>query len=116
MWRRQRLALVVFGGMALLGIVGCKSATPSKRAMTANEPPLTVPGEPQPGAVADKPASGSTAFVDRHPLLYKPKQMYDKSGDNKVVKVAGATLVGVPMGILGELRQIVVGRPPAKPL
>ena len=33
------------------------------------------------------------------------------SGDNKVVKAAAATFVGVPAGLYGEVKQIIVGRP-----
>jgi hypothetical protein len=51
-------------------------------------------------------------FVERHPLLYKPRDYYENSGENKVVKTAAAVVVGVPVGIVTELKQIVVGSPP----
>ena len=106
----QRMMIVALGGLAL---AGCTSGTPAKRSLAAREPSLVVPGDPEPGFVAAKPAASGTsvAFVERHPLLYKPKEMYDKSGSNKLVKVVGATLIGVPAGIFGELRQIVRGKP-----
>jgi hypothetical protein len=51
-------------------------------------------------------------FVDRHPLFYKPRDYYESSGSNGVVKTVSAVVVGVPVGIYGELKQIVVGTPP----
>ena len=50
-------------------------------------------------------------FVDRHPLLSKPRDYYESSGDNKFVKSMAAGVIGVPAGIVGELKQIVVGKP-----
>jgi hypothetical protein len=50
-------------------------------------------------------------WVDRHPLFTKPREYYDSSGSNKVVKTAAATVIGIPAGIFGELKQIVVGTP-----
>ena len=50
--------------------------------------------------------------VDRHPLFSKPRDYWETSGDNKVVKAAAATFVGVPVGIYGEFKQIIVGAPP----
>jgi hypothetical protein len=87
---------------ALLGATGCQSGMPPKRAMASGEPELGG------GIVTEKP----TSIVDRHPLLYKPKELYETSGNNTLVKVAGATFVGVPMGIVGEVKQIFVGAPP----
>ena len=115
MSRSQRMVLGVLGGFVLLGIGGCKSGMPPKRTLAAREPSLAMPVDPEPGFVAEKSTpSGSVAFVERHPLLSKPKELYDKSGSNKIVKVAGATLVGVPLGIFGELKQIVIGTPASK--
>jgi hypothetical protein len=51
----------------------------------------------------------TVTWVDRHPLFSKPRDYWETSGDNKVVKVAAATLVGVPAGIYGEVKQIIVG-------
>ena len=109
---RQRMVSGFLCGVALLGASGCQSGMPPKRTIASREPSLAMPGDPQPGVVVQKPAAGgAVAFVERHPLLYKPKEMYENSGNNTIVKVAGATLVGIPVGIFGELRQIVVGRP-----
>jgi hypothetical protein len=54
----------------------------------------------------------TTTIVDRHPLFSKPRDYWETSGDNKVVKAAAATFVGVPVGIYGEFKQIIVGAPP----
>jgi hypothetical protein len=54
----------------------------------------------------------TATVVDRHPLFSKPRDYWETSGDNKVVKAAAATFVGVPVGIYGEFKQIIVGAPP----
>ena len=100
---------------ALLG-AGCQSAGTVRRPSTvaSTEPALepTTPGTP-PAAVAAVPPPGAVTFVDRHPLFYKPREYYENSGNNKVVKTAAAALVGIPAGLYGEMKQIVVGRPAA---
>ena len=92
-----------------VGVAGCKSAA-QRRVATAPEPGLSGPVEPG-TAVAEAPLRPAPAvsFVDRHPLLSKPRDYYDSSGNNKVVKTAAATVIGIPAGIFGELKQIVVG-------
>jgi hypothetical protein len=68
-------------------------------------------GEPvEPGGKAVASASGDS-WVDRHPLFWKPKHYYDSTQSNKVVKVGVATVVGVPAGVFGEVKQIVTGVP-----
>jgi hypothetical protein len=68
------------------------------------------------GVVADGTNQSAPArtvgFVDRHPLFSKPRDYWETSGDNKVVKAAAATFVGVPVGFYGEVKQIIVGRTP----
>src|SRR5258708_31578933 len=96
--------------LAVIAGAGCKS--PSRpAALAASEPALTVPGDPPPAVASTAPAR-TADWVDRHPLLSKPREYYESSGSNTAVKVAAATVVGIPAGIVGELRQIVVGRPP----
>lgn len=51
-------------------------------------------------------------FVDRHPLLRKPVEHYAMAGPKKVHRLAAATFIGIPAGVLGEARQIIVGCPP----
>ncbi|RUL84325.1 hypothetical protein [Tautonia sociabilis] len=68
-----------------------------------------------PSIVASDPAAGvpnRVTFVDRHPMLRKPVEYYQSTGTGTAGKVAAAALIGVPAGILGEMRQIVVGCPP----
>ena len=54
----------------------------------------------------------TVGFADRHPLFMKPRQYWESSGDNKIVKAAAATFIGVPAGFVGEVKQIFVGAPP----
>ncbi|WP_169974234.1 hypothetical protein [Tautonia rosea] len=51
-------------------------------------------------------------FVDRHPLLRKPVEYYQTAKPHPAHRLASATFIGVPAGILGEMRQIIVGCPP----
>jgi len=99
--------------LATLAAPGCGGM--SKRTLTASEPSLSaLPGDPEVAAVEPaKPSpSRSVSFADRHPLFTKPRQYYDSTkNSNKAVKAAAATVIGVPAGIFGELKQIVVGAP-----
>ncbi|GAC1474604.1 MAG: hypothetical protein NVSMB9_25290 [Isosphaeraceae bacterium] len=106
---RMTLAVLLTLGV-ISGTTGCQSG--SQRRVASNEPGLGDPLEPGTSVVEApvKPAR-STAWVDRHPLFSKPRDYYDKSGNNRVVKTAAATVIGIPAGLLGELRQIVVGAP-----
>jgi hypothetical protein len=101
---------------ALVVSTGC-SGGPSKRTLASTEPGLsTAPGDPDVAIVnRAKPAPSSVTFVDRHPLFSKPRDYYEKTGTNKVSKTAAAAVIGVPAGIYGELKQIVVGAPAAPP-
>jgi hypothetical protein len=78
------------------------------------EPALNPPAGPG-SLVVEAPPPKSITWVDRHPLFSRPREYYEKSGKNKVAKVAAATVIGVPAGIVGEIRQVVVGRPPDAP-
>jgi hypothetical protein len=91
---------------------GCQSGAP--RRVASAEPGLSPPAEPGATVVEAHPPSAPTVtWVDRHPLFSKPRDYYESSGNNKVVKTAAATVIGIPAGIVGELRQIVVGAPTA---
>jgi hypothetical protein len=111
--RRAELGIV----LALAGLAGCQSGASGSRrtALKPKEPELAMAGEAEPGVIVEKPPPAPPAFVERHPLLYKPREVYNSAGSNKIVKVAGATIVGIPMGIAGELKQIVVGAPSTPP-
>ena len=102
--------LITVYGMA----VGCQSAGPKKPIITT-EPAITSSVDSDGTIAADgtrqiAPAKTVT-WVDRHPLFSKPRDYWDTSGDNKIVKAAAATFVGVPAGMYGEVKQIVVGVP-----
>ncbi|MEW4566484.1 hypothetical protein AB1L88_01325 [Tautonia sp. JC769] len=55
---------------------------------------------------------GRATFVDRHPMLRKPVEYYQSAKPNPAHRLASAAFIGVPVGIFGELRQIIVGCPP----
>src|ERR1700674_3370805 len=97
--------------LAALAATGCQSG-PTKQTLASAEPALSPPVEGG-TTVVQAPVEKSVTFVERHPLLSKPRDYYESSGSNTVVKTAAAVVVGVPVGIVGELRQIVVGAPPA---
>ena len=115
----HRAAIVLAAGLGLAATsAGC--AGNPRRSLASTEPALThsessgglvIDGD-VPSRVAVGP-SATPSIVDRHPLLSRPRHYYESSGNNKVVKTAAAAVVGVPAGIVGELRQIVVGAPPA---
>ena len=65
----------------------------------------------EPGSSIAAAPSSSPAWVDRHPLFSKPRDMYASTNSNKAVKTVAAASVGVPVGVFGEIRQIVVGKP-----
>ena len=87
---------------------GCQSG-PRSRSLASAEPSLSSPDSGT--TVAATPPARTVTWVDRHPLFYKPRDYYESSGNNTVVKAAAATVVGIPVGIFGELKQIVVGAP-----
>lgn len=93
----------------LLASTGCQSA-PKSQSVASAEPRLVAPTEPG-GTVVETHPPKTVTWADRHPLFTKPREYYDTSGSNKAVKVAAATVIGIPAGILGELKQIVVGSP-----
>ncbi len=100
--------LITVYGMAL----GCQTAGPRKPIVTT-EPGLAGAVDSDGTIAADgKVAPAKTVtWVDRHPLFSKPRDYWDTSGDNKIVKAAAATFVGVPVGMYGEVKQIIVGNP-----
>jgi hypothetical protein len=56
------------------------------------------------------------SFIDRHPLLSKPREYYEDTDYNPIVKTAAAVVIGVPAGIVGEVRQMVAGAAPRSQL
>ena len=69
--------------LGLVVIAGCKS-TASRRVATAPEPGLNGPIEPG-TTVVEAPVrpAPTVTFVDRHPLLSKPRDYYDNSGQEQ---------------------------------
>jgi hypothetical protein len=108
-----RLAIALLAVVAAVNS-GCQSAAP-KRTVVSAEPSLNSATDPD-KSVADGTIEATpvktVGFVDRHPLFTKPRQYWDTSGDNKIVKAAAATFIGVPVGFAGEVKQIIVGAPP----
>jgi hypothetical protein len=96
---------------------GCHSSGTKSTTVTA-EPGLTDAAEPSTklsdGTITAPPVR-TVSFTDRHPLFIKPRQYWESSGDNKIVKAAAATFIGVPAGFVGEVKQIIVGAPPQVP-
>ncbi len=94
---------------------GCRSGGSTTRTSVSPEPGLAGPVGGSDvvvdGSTATPPAK-TVSVVDRHPLFSKPREYWDTSGDNKIVKAAAATFVGVPVGFYGEMKQIIVGAPP----
>src|ERR1700677_495231 len=88
--------------------VGCQSAGPRKPVVTT-EPGISSAADNE-GTVVVGDGAGQVApaktvtWVDRHPLFSKPRDYWDTSGDNKVVKAAAATFVGVPVGMYSEVK------------
>jgi hypothetical protein len=100
--RRHRRLLALGLGLSILSQVGCHGALRGND-MAFQDAPLGDPGmigEARP-----------VTFADRHPLLYKPVEWYDRAAPNPILGVASATFVGIPAGALGEARQIIMGCP-----
>jgi len=88
---------------------GCKGHHKRRYAVYPEPAPCATPVE---GGVPI--AEGPTmlkplSFVDRHPLFSKPRDYYEDTDYNPIVKTAAAVIVGVPAGIVGEVKQIVNG-------
>ena len=99
-------------GLALLATLslGCHG-TGSTRVSSAPEPSISGAVDNN-TAIAETNPPKTVSYVDRNPLLSKPREYWDSSGNNKLVKAGAATFIGVPVGIYGEIKQIVVGTPP----
>lgn len=105
---RYRTGMTAGVVLALL-LTGCQSGFGRRVATT--EPPLITSPDGSSTVVRADPVRTVTA-VDRHPILAAPRDFWNNTNSNKVVKAATATVIGVPVGLIGEARQIVVGVPP----
>jgi hypothetical protein len=106
--------LAVLAGLVIVAASGCAGGGPGRRVVAA-EPGAALPGEEDTVVVGPPAKAQGVTFVDRHPLLSKPRDYYESSGNNKIVKTAAATFIGIPAGFVGELKQIVGGRDPGAP-
>jgi hypothetical protein len=93
---------------------GCKTNSPSSSRTIVSPEPGVASASGSDGVVVEgsPPPVKTVSAVDRHPLFSKPRDYWESSGDNKIVKAAAATFVGVPVGVFGEVKQIIVGAPP----
>jgi hypothetical protein len=112
-WTSTALVILATGFIA-----GCQTAgtkQPATVVSPAPAPAVSAASDAERGpserTISTAPVS-TVGFADRHPLFSKPKQYWETSGDNKVVKAAAATFIGVPAGFVGEVKQIFVGVPP----
>lgn len=112
--RGIRWQLIGLMAASTLLFSGCQSAA-TRRPSTVVSPSTSVSEAGD--VVGEKTISAgpvqTVGFADRHPLFYKPREYWQTSGDNKVVKAAAATFIGVPAGVVGEMKQIITGAPPA---
>src|SRR5262245_2884320 len=81
--RAQRLWPVAV--LAALALAGCQGAGPPRRVAVA-EPGLALPGDSGAAIAEAPPAARPVTVVDRHPLLSRPRDYYESSGNNKIVK------------------------------
>ncbi len=103
------VSLVILTGV----LAGCAGHKAHKApAVASGEPPLDVTVDPD-GASRMAAAGGGSDknFGARHPLFYKPHDYYTKTNSNALVKAGAATFVGVPAGVVGEVKQLVTGKP-----
>ena len=105
--RALQHAIVLLLAPTCLFLVGCKG--PQSK-MASTEPALDQGTGTT--IVQAEPAKTQVTAVDRHPLLAAPRDFYNNTNSNPVVKTAAATFVGVPVGLFGEAKQIFVGVPP----
>jgi hypothetical protein len=102
--------LIMLASLVMAG--GCAK----NKALSVNNRPVieggsSITGDMGSGSiVVNKPVAG-TGFVDRHPFLYKPGEYYTTSDGNVVVKGFRATFIGIPAGIVGEVKQAFKGVP-----
>jgi hypothetical protein len=109
--RRRKAGLGIAAACLLAVAPGCQNGN---RRIARAEPVLGPPLEPGATLVEATPVAPSVTWVDRHPMFSKPRDIYGSTNGNGFVKAAAATLVGIPVGVAGEVKQIVVGKPVAQ--
>lgn len=100
--------------IAVLAVIitpGC--AKNRQKVMVSNNRPIIEGASSVGGSeiVVNQPASNGSRFIDRHPLFYKPGEYYTTYDGNVVVRGARATFVGIPAGVVGEVKQAFRGVP-----
>jgi hypothetical protein len=104
---RSKRFVVLGLAMIVAAAAGCASHKNYRSAST--EPPLDM-GSGTTGPVIAQGPTGH-GWVDRHPLLYKPAEVYHNTGHGPIVKTGAAVFVGVPVGVAHEVKNIFVGQP-----
>ena len=107
---RRRRTLMVLTTACVVLVTGCARHRNKNLIVANNQPVIAGASSVDQAYVTDKPIAG-TRFVDRHPMFYKPGEYYTTSDGNLVVRGARATFIGVPAGIVGEVRQAFRGVP-----
>jgi len=105
-WR----AFVVLSTACIVLATGCARHRNKNLIVSNNQPVIAGASSVDQAYSVEKPIAG-TRFVDRHPMFYKPGEYYTTSDGNMVVRGARATFIGVPAGIVGEVRQAFRGVP-----
>src|SRR4051812_38272176 len=105
--RGLRLGL---GILLISAAAGCAQSR-TRRTLAASEPPLITDGEDVTTVVEAPKARASATVADRHPMLRRPREYYDKTNGGKATKTAAAAVLGVPSGIVAEMRQAISGQP-----
>ena len=108
--RVYQFAAIIGLSLVLVAMTGCQGR--GARRMSTTEPGLSTPIEGSAPIIEGSTVPGRpVTWVDRHPLFSKPREYYEKTDNNGLVKTAAATVIGVPAGIVGEIKQIVTGTP-----
>jgi hypothetical protein len=116
-------AVALSAALVLATTAGCRGHNKRAARLASAEPTLELPADGgetiiqgdasgKSGTVVAA-APGDAKFVDRHPMFSAPRDYYNNTNSNKIVKTGAAVVVGVPMGVYGEVKQIFTGGPDA---
>ena len=95
-------------GLALLSMSAVGCAHKVHRSYAVSESAIDL------GTGTSGPITHATAkkiWVNSHPLLYKPGMVFHNTGHGPITKTSAAVFLGVPAGVIGEVKQIVAGIP-----
>ncbi len=100
-------------GLSVLILTGTGCQTGGSKRASAPEPGLSVAPDSN-STIVEAPQAKSVTYVDRHPMFSKPREYWENSpATTRSSRPARRRSSGVPVGLYGELKQIVVGTPPA---